>query len=565
MTTEPFGSTRRDIIKAAGSIALGIPLGKIVKAPSNPTETYIDITTPPDIVRAFDGSNSEIPLTRTGPGLWEGSGFAIQLESGAVSLIPGAASKDNVSRIQLRWHGDLHNVQRLLGDHWERSYGDLEWRGIVAGRTMPWYFLAFDGHRTHGYGVRTGPNSFCFWNADAQGISLWLDIRSGGIPVQLKGRTLAAAEIVCRRGEPEESPFESTRALCALMCRSPRLPKQAIYGTNDWNYAYGNNSAELIAGVAGVISDLSTNNNNRPYSVIDEGWQIGTPNGQFGEGPWEGNSRFGDMGQFADRLKSLGVRPGLWFRPLSLVPELPDSWKLTRDANYLDPTVPDVLNLVTQHIQRFVGWGYELIKHDFSTWDILGLWGFEMGPSPTADGWSFADSTRTNAEVIKNLYRVIREAAGNTLLIGCNTVTHLSAGYHDIQRIGDDTSGKSWNRNRRMGVNTLGFRAAQNRSFYLVDPDIVAITRNIPWYLVEQWLQLVSQSSAALFVAIEPSIIEQKHRIALKMAFELASRDQPLAEALDWMGSDCPRSWKLRGETVTFNWMGDYGAWPFGD
>jgi alpha-galactosidase len=321
----------------------------------------------------------------------------------------------------------------------------------------------------------------------------------------------------------------------------------------------------LIEGVAAVISELSPNPDNRPYSVIDDGWQTDRSGHETGEPGWQGNARFGDMSRVADRLKSLGVRPGLWFRALCMVPNVPDSWKSSRDQNYLDPSVPEVLDLVSQHIKRFAGWGYQMIKHDFSTWDILGLWGFEMGASPTRDGWSLADPTKTNAEVIKGLYHTIRVAAGDALLIGCNTVSHLSPGYHEIQRIGDDTSGRSWNRNRRMGVNTLAFRAVQDRRFYVADPDIVAITKNVPWNLVEQWLRLVSESGAALFVAIEPDLIEQKHRVALKKAFDIASRNQTIGQPLDWLDSDCPRSWNLRGETVNFDWMGEYGSWPFGD
>jgi alpha-galactosidase len=261
----------------------------------------------------------------------------------------------------------------------------------------------------------------------------------------------------------------------------------------------------------------------------------------------------------------MGVRPGIWFRPLTPLADTPDSWKLSRDAQYLDPTVPDVHEHVATHIRRFVDWGYDLIKHDFTTYDLLGLWGFQMGPSPTADGWKLHDRSRTNAEVITDLYRTIREAAGETRLIGCNTISHLATGFHEIQRTGDDTSGRSWNRNRRMGVNTLGFRAPQHHTFYEVDPDIVSITKLVPWHLVEQWLRLVSQSGTALFVAIDPTIVEPHHRTALRKALEIAAKPQLVGEPLDWMHTDCPRRWNLLGKETEFAWMGESGAWPFGD
>jgi alpha-galactosidase len=555
--------SRRDLLKAAASVPLvGLPLASAATS-MDAKPSYLDLRRPADLVRAFGPDKSELKLERSGNG-WVGSGIHIELsphpDGQAISF-----TGSGVSWIQLRWRGDVPIDVRYLGDHWERSYADLEWRGEAPNRPMPWYFMAFDGKATHGYGVRTGANAFCFWNADSEGISLWLDVRSGGLPVELGDRTLVAAEVISREGRLGESAFTAAQAFCRQMCPAPRLPAMPVYGTNDWNYAYGNNSAELIASVSGLISELSSDTDNRPYSVIDEGWAMGPYNGKFGHGPWEGNPRFGDMGAFAGRLKGLGVRPGIWFRPLTPLPDSPESWRLSRDKDYLDPTVPEVQEHVKREIQKFVGWGYEMIKHDFTTWDLLGLWGFEMGSSPTRDGWNLHDRSRTNAEVLTDLYRFIREAAGETRLIGCNTVGHLTAGTHELQRIGDDTSGRSWNRNRRMGVNTLAFRAPQHRSFFEVDPDIVAITKAVPWSLVEQWLRLVSQSGAALFVAVEPGIVESQHRAALRKAFDLAAKPQPIGEPLDWMETVCPRHWRLLDRDVEFSWMGQTGAWPFPD
>src|SRR6185312_5916307 len=112
---------------------------------------------------------------------------------------------------------------------------------------------------------------------------------------------LEVCEIVCREGKGE-SAFAATRAFCKQMCPNPRLPRQPFYGTNDWNFAYGNSSADLLASLAGLVSELSPNSSNRPFCVIDEGWQMGPYEGRFGYGPWVGNPRFGDMAAFAERL-----------------------------------------------------------------------------------------------------------------------------------------------------------------------------------------------------------------------------------------------------------------------
>jgi len=566
MSNKNNKTSRRDLLKSAASIAaVASPLGAIAVSTMEPTRSFVSLARVPDLVRTFGPGNDEIHLQKVGETRWEGAGVHIEIDVSSDRTRLLLRSEGKVSRLQFRWQGNLKSVTRYLGDHWERSYADLEWRGEVPGRTMPWYFMAFDGKLTHGYGVRTGPKAFCFWNADAEGISLWADVRSGGVPVELGDRTLEIADVVCRPGSTGESPFKATQAFCRQMCLNPRLPAMPVYGTNDWNYAYGNNSAELISSVSGLISELSPSTDNRPYSVIDEGWAEGPYNNRFGHGPWFGNPRFGDMGAFATKLKGQGVHPGIWFRPLTPLADTPSSSLLSRDHKYLDPTVLDVHEHVAKHIHRFIEWGYEMIKHDFTTWDLLGLWGFEMGASPTRDGWRLHDSRKTNAEVLTELYRTIRQAAGDVKLIGCNTVSHLATGFHEIQRTGDDTSGRSWNRNRRMGVNTLGFRAPQHRTFYELDPDIVSITKAVPWNLVEQWLRLVSESGTALFIAIEPTFIEPKHRVALKRALEIAAKPQTVGEPLDWMDTDCPRRWKLLGKKVEFDWMGESGSWPFGD
>ena len=41
----------------------------------------------------------------------------------------------------------------------------------------------------------------------------------------------------------------------------------------------------------------------------------------------------------------------------------------------LDPTRDEIKELLFQDMQRLVNWGFDLIKHDFTTFDLLGWWG----------------------------------------------------------------------------------------------------------------------------------------------------------------------------------------------
>jgi alpha-galactosidase len=309
-----------------------------------------------------------------------------------------------------------------------------------------------------------------------------------------------------------------------------------------------------------VIAELSEGNGNRPFAVMDDGWQW---KGESGDSPGLWNrvnpsfSRTMTMPELARAVRRLGARPGLWFRPLLANADQPQSWRLQRNPVILDPTVPQARAFIRQTVKRFRGWGYELIKHDFTTYDLCGRWGMDMHGSVTADGWAFADRSKTTAEVIRGLYDNIRSAAGNdTIILGCNTIGQISAGIFEMQRVGDDTSGNNWARTRKMGVNGLAFRAAQQGTFFAIDPDCVGQTSSdsIPWEKNSQWLYLVAHSGTPLFISIPREIVNPAQKRELREALSAASRAQPLAEPLDWMERRTPEQWLLDGQKKTFLW-----------
>jgi len=171
-----------------------------------------------------------------------------------------------------------------------------------------------------------------------------------------------------------------------------------------------------------------------------------------------------------------------------------------------------------------------------------------------------AGASRTTAEVIDELYRTIRAAADDALVIGCNTVSHLSAGHFEICRIGDDTSGTDWARTRKMGVNTLAFRGLQHGAFYVADADCVGVTKAVPWTFNRRWLDLVARSGTMTFLSLAPDALGADERRDLKAALALAAAPQPLAEPLDWMTSVYPTRWRLIGSEKTYDWVGADGA-----
>lgn len=480
-----------------------------------------------------------------------GSSMGIELRA------PGMA----LEKIRLSWDRAFSGTARYLGDTWERSYGDLSWESGEPGRKAPWYLLVNDGSQTHAFGVKTGAKCFCYWQVGAfeQGgsgssgqLELVLDTYSGGVGVELGDRVLHAAEIVTTQSRAGENPFQTDTRFCSMMCEKPRLPQKPVYGINDWYFAYGNSSRDMILGSTRSMVELATDTGNRPFSVIDDGWELGA---DFKKP----NAKFGDMSAVAAEIKKIGMRPGLWTRPLlanndkeSLLRPLGKGQDGSRER-YLDPTLPENLERIRDTIKLYREWGFELVKHDYSSFDIFGRWGVQMKEEMTVPGWHFNDRSRTNAEIISELYHTIREAAGDMYLIGCNTVSHLSAGVFELNRIGDDTSGREWDRTLKYGVNTMGFRLPQHNTFYAVDGDCVGLTTQIPWKNNKQWMQLLAESGAPLFISAQPEATGPEQKEYIKKCFAMAAQVQPTGEPLDWMTNSRPSKWKLNGRVVEFN------------
>ena len=488
------------------------------------------------------------------------------MNSGNGTSIEIQAPKVSVSAVTLHWKIPGKGTSKILNDHWERTYGDVSWHRPVDTEILPWYFMEYNGNSTNGFGVKTGCSAFCSWMIGSDKLSLNLDTLSGGKGVELGDRKLMAAEIVSTKSLPGETSFQSARRFMKVMCSKARMPKQPVYGINDWYFTYGNTSEKLIIEHTELMAPMAEGLANRPFSVIDAGWFVGPLWAEndccWGDNMSTPDKNFPDMGKLAEKIRKIGMRPGIWTRPLcgsekskvSLM--LPLIKGREEKKPVLDPTIPENLEKIKNYFKLYNQWGYEMVKFDFTTFDILGKWGFDMlkDASMTASGWSIYDQSKTNAEIILNLYKTIREAAGETYIIGCNTISHLSAGLFELNRIGDDTSGNEWERTRKMGVNTLAFRSIHQGTFYASDADCVGLTKKVPWEKNKQWMKLLARSGTPLFISAQPDATGAEQKETIKESFKLASQNLPVAEPLDWMENAFPKKWKLNGEVVDFNW-----------
>ncbi|MBQ2847046.1 MAG: alpha-galactosidase [Clostridia bacterium] len=462
------------------------------------------------------------------------------------------ANTDKVKFIELEWKFESDKNTFVLGDAWERSYGDLAFIKLTDNdRFMPWYFIATDKTSCFCFGVKTQPNAFVSFRYSVDGITALVDCRNGGCGVELNGRRLSLATFVYKKYD-SDNVFDCLCDFCRVLCDNSILPKERIYGGNNWYYAYGKSSYNEIIADTKVQVELANGIENRPFEVIDDCWQIHSC-----EGPWIPNENFGDMKKLADEIKKIGARPGIWVRLLhNRDTAITEDMRILRGGKrqYLDPTHPAVKEYIKSDIKRIRSWGYELIKHDFTTFDLFGGWGKELDPKITDIGrWSFYDKTKTNAEIVLDLYKLIKETAQDMYIIGCNTISHLCAGLVEINRTGNDTSGREWEATKKNGVNTLAFRLAQNEAFYMCDADCVGILDdNIPWEKNRQWLHLLSYSNTPLFVSCNNTVTE-KQKSDLSKAYKVFQLNHAI-KPIDIFENKTPSQWEIDGETVKYIW-----------
>ena len=133
--------------------------------------TFIDLLRIPDGITVFSGLGNANPMRRSGRKFSAKDvviAFDIRETEVPISVsAPGTA----LTHAHLRWSSRVSSTLLSLGDQWERSYGDLGWRGMTPERIMPWYFATYDGSVLHAYGVKTAAATLCFWQIDPEGVS----------------------------------------------------------------------------------------------------------------------------------------------------------------------------------------------------------------------------------------------------------------------------------------------------------------------------------------------------------------------------------------------------------
>jgi hypothetical protein len=275
------------------------------------------------------------------------------------------------------------------------------------------------------------------------------------------------------------------------------LPNRSGYCT--WymeRYGWACNQQQLP-----VLAEYAASNL-KPYGFdfiqIDDGWQEGVytngPKKNFTthnpKGPYSAG-----MKQMADKIKTLGLTPGIWFMPFVGRTEDPyfkdhQDWfaKGTNGAAFealwsghaLDMSHPDVRENLRENIVKLIAhdWGYKFFKMDGFYTGLVAkhMYINEAYREDDFGGVTFHDPDQTPVEIMRSGARMIREAAGpDVFLLGCTIAMNMRAisgaiGMVDSMRVGGDgfaskQASRLWFLNGRVLWN---------------DPDCVAIRAKTP-------------------------------------------------------------------------------------
>ena len=304
-----------------------------------------------------------------------------------------------------------------------------------------------------------------------------------------------------------------------LAIKLPPLP--TVYCT--WYHCRASDEKQLPRQAAFAATTFA------PYGFsvvqIDDGWQ----DGQSHNGPRKNFTRVKPDGPYpsgmkatADKIKALGLVPGIWLMPFSGTHDDPwykdrQHWFVRQDdgkphdsawgGTALDLTHPEVLQYLHDEIQRVVkDWGYTYLKMDglCSGAAVKHCYVNAAYKDDQMGDAVLHNPAKTNIEAYRDGLRLIRQTAGpNTFILGCCAPQNMRSyggpfGLIDAMRIGPD-NGPNW-----AGIRTGPTYGARNyhlhgRIWYN-DPDPLYVRTSLPLHQARaicSWVTLSGQLSAS--------------------------------------------------------------------
>lgn len=242
------------------------------------------------------------------------------------------------------------------------------------------------------------------------------------------------------------NPYRALETFADLMQKSnPVRNKSIVNGWCEWFYTYQFITEDEVIRNAEFASK-HLKQFGFEYMQIDEGYQ------RY-HGDWEGNERFPHgMKWLADKIKSYGLKPGLWIapyivsEPTEVFQKNPDWFLKNEDNSFLrvgpwpsfdtdwaknedpkryclDITHPDAAKWFYDLFDLASNkWGYDMFKIDFVAWSIF-------------SAHHYYEKSSTPAQVYRKGFEIMRKAIGEEKHINDCGPGNVSIGFIDSMRI----------------------------------------------------------------------------------------------------------------------------------
>ena len=297
-------------------------------------------------------------------------------------------------------------------------------------------------------------------------------------------------------------------------------------GWNTWDYYRWTITEDEVLANAEFIARDPVLSKHVKKIIVDDGWQ-------YAYGEWYANYLFPHgMKYLADKIKKLGMEPGLWVAPVILEPHSqiaqthPEMlakgegglpllcWQCMKRYGFiLDPTVEKSRQFLRDTFERLIGYGYTYFKLDF-----LG---------GVLDARRFTDTKVPRGHLMDlSIGTIYRAVAGRARILGCNYLFGGGPDIADAVRIGNDIHAKwtcikknavsvaaSFWSNKKLWINDPDFSLCRSQDT-ANDPDMLNIRPSMPYLSPEE-----KDPDAVLYRSIvDPDIRRPQMEVLLSVA-----------------------------------------------
>ncbi len=479
-------------------------------------------------------------------------------ELNIITLNPLVIDVDNNDRVKTGWNGHVLRFFRNGFHSWERSQA----QPLESGENQSHTYSVLSNTENDfaiilGYVTLADQFTTVSFFGREKEVDRLAQIVCASDPDKLslkeKGAIASEELYILVDSDPREGLSQYVRCVAQKMKSRIAVPP---IGWCSWYYYFNRPNEGDIVDNARFLSERF--GKEIRWIQIDDGYQKAV-------GDWEENSRFpGGLESLVKSIKSFGFKAGIWTAPFiaskhsELFKDKPD-WFVRGDDNQpvvagenplwlgkfyaLDLTHPQVIQHFHNLFVKLKAMGFDYFKIDFLH-------------HATIRGQRQNKQT-TRCAAFRNGLMAIRDAVGDSFILGCGAPLAPSVGIVDGMRIGTDI-GTVWRYDWGGGVyesaiNTLS-RSMLHNEWWINDPDCVLVRQAdtaLSQDEVTLWATVVAMNGGVLMLSDNMrEVSEDRLAILEKMMppFKVG------AKALDSLVESEPRLFALPVETPMGRW-----------